>query len=124
MYAEAINGPEDVKRNWISVDGAAVAGEDSGIPSKAPSELTWSTSIPHLGMVKDYRPALCNLIPLRIRFVFDVSHQSYTRHKKCLLGERHRHLKEKEHYDDVSGYSRSDGEPAMTFYIGIGYLPL
>lgn len=113
MYLETINGPEDVKKLDIG-QLEQLAGEMREALLKRLS-FHGGHFGPNFGMVEATIALHYVFDSPRDKFVFDVSHQSYCH--KMLTGRREAYL-EKEHYDDVSGYSDPSESQHDFFNIG------
>lgn len=113
MYIEKINAPEDLKILNI--------GQMELLSAEIRNTLLHKLSEhgghigPNLGLVEP-TIALHYVFDSPIdKFVFDVSHQSYTH--KILTGRKEGFL-ESEHYDDVSGYTNPDESEHDFFTVG------
>lgn len=114
MYLENINRPEDVKKLDIR-QMEQLAGEMREALLKRLS-IHGGHFGPNFGMVEATIALHYVFDSPRDKFVFDVSHQSYCH--KMLTGRKEAYL-EKEHFDDISGYS--DPRESQHDFFNIGH---
>lgn len=113
MILEHINGPEDIKR-LNKEERATLAEEVRHYLLQKVSEHGGHVG-PNLGMV-EATIALHYVFNSPIDwFIFDVSHQSYPH--KILTGRKEAFM-DRQHYDDVSGYSEPQESIHDSFIIG------
>lgn len=113
MYLEHINGPEDVKKLNIN--------ELEGLSKEIREALLNKLSVrgghvgPNLGLVEVTTALHYVFTSPQDKFVFDVSHQSYTH--KMLTGRKEAFM-DTAHYGDVSGYTDPKESDHDFFNIG------
>ncbi len=113
MILEHINGPEDIK-HLNKEERAALADEVRHYLLQKVSEHGGHVG-PNLGMVEATIALHYVFNSPTDRFIFDVSHQSYPH--KILTGRKEAFM-DRQHYDDVSGYSEPQESIHDSFVIG------
>ncbi len=113
MILEHINGPEDIKQ-LNKEERAALAGEVRHCLLQKVSEHGGHVG-PNLGIVEATIAMHYVFNSPTDRFIFDVSHQSYPH--KILTGRKQAFI-DRQHYDDVSGYSEPQESVHDSFIIG------
>ncbi len=113
MVLENVNGPEDIKR-LNKEERAILANEVRHYLLQKVSEHGGHVG-PNLGMVEATIALHYVFNSPTDKFIFDVSHQSYPH--KILTGRKEAFM-DRQHYDDVSGYSEPQESAHDSFVIG------
>lgn len=113
MVLETINSPEDIKR-LNPKELQTLADETRHYLLQKVSEHGGHVG-PNLGMVEATVALHYVFHSPKDKFIFDVSHQSYSH--KILTGRKEAFM-DARHYDDVSGYSEPSESPHDHFVIG------
>ncbi len=113
MYLEKINSPEDVKK--LNIEELEKLAEE--VRRALMNRLTKKGGHfgPNFGMVETIIAMHYVFESPKDKFVFDVSHQTYTH--KMLTGRKDGYLYE-EHFSDISGYTNPEESEHDLFNIG------